>query len=146
MWEGHYLQFMENHTVLSFKEVNCERSHKVPSRAFNSAFDLTKSQKSNSELFRNKHEKISSPLFSFSNFNFFKNFQKHFSSAEFSASLRFIRRQIKLSKYHLNFFQIFISKKSNFIIGIESVSVLIPENQKLGLFRGTTVNCLWQFR
>ena len=104
MWEGHYLQFMENHTVLSFKEVNCKRSHKVPSRAFNSAFDLTESQKSNSELFRNKHEMISSPLFSFSNFNFFKNFQKHFSSAEFSASLRFIRRQIKLLKYHLKCF------------------------------------------
>ena len=54
---------MENHTVLSFKEVNCKRSHKVPSRAFNSVFDLTKSQKSNSELFRNKHEKILSPFF-----------------------------------------------------------------------------------
>ena len=34
------IELMENHTVLSFKEVNCKRSHKVPSRAFNSAFWL----------------------------------------------------------------------------------------------------------
>ena len=85
---------MENHTVLSFKEVNCKRSHKVPSRAFNSVFDLTKSQKSNSELFRNKHEKILSPLF-FLKLQFLQKLLKAFqSSAEFSASLRFIRRQI----------------------------------------------------